>query len=178
MANSSKKFIYGIFDDADVLIHTVEKMRKQGVEIHDCYTPFPVHGLDRAIGIKRSNLTVGAFICGSIGCLTAIFFQLYVMTMDWPMNIGGKPNWGYFPSYIPVTFELSVLFTAFGMAILFFIRAKLVHGKVEEIIDPRQTDDLFVLAIEEKGKHFNREEINRTLIAEGAIEIREREYHS
>lgn len=79
MASKNKKYIYGIFDDAGSVLGSVKKLRSQGVEIHDCYTPFPVHGLEAAMGIKRSNLTIGAFICGSIGCLTAIVFQLYVM---------------------------------------------------------------------------------------------------
>ncbi len=176
MASKNKKFIYGIFDDADAVMHSVEKLRKQGVDIHDCYTPFPVHGLDRAMGIRRSNLTVGAFICGAIGCITAIVFQLYVMVGDWPMIIGGKPEDGYYPSFIPVTFELTILFTAFGMGILFFIRTKMVHGKVEQLVDLRQTDDLFVVAIEEKAHNFDKEAVNRTFVEEGALEIREREY--
>lgn len=177
MANKNKKFIYGIYDDADAIMHSVEKLRKSGVDIYDCYTPFPVHGLDRAMGIKRSNLTVVAFLCGLLGCITAIVFQLYVMVGDWPMIIGGKPNDGYYPSFIPVTFELTILFTAFGMGIFFFIRTKLIHGKVEKLVDPRQTDDLFVLAIEEKGHNFDKEMINKTMISHGAIEIREREYN-
>ncbi|MDX5319925.1 MAG: DUF3341 domain-containing protein [Bacteroidota bacterium] len=176
MASKNKKFIYGIFDDADAVMQSVVKLRAQGVDIHDCYTPFPVHGLDRAMGIKRSNLTIGAFIFGALGCLTAIVFQLYVMVGDWPMIIGGKPNDAYYPSFIPVTFELTILFTAFGMGILFFIRTKMVHGKVEDLVDLRQTDDLFVVAIEEKSNHFDKEAVNRTLVAEGALEIREREY--
>lgn len=177
MASKNKKFIYGIFDDADAVMHSVEKLRAQGVDIHDCYTPYPVHGLDRAMGIKRSLLPVGAFICGAIGATLAIVFQLYVMVGDWPIIIGGKPNDAYYPSFIPVTFELTILFTAFGMGILFFIRTKMVHGKVEDLVDLRQTDDLFVVAIEEKNQHFDKEAVNRTLIAEGALEIREREYN-
>lgn len=176
MATKNKNFIYGIFDDADTVIHTVESLRKQGVDIHDCYTPYPVHGLDRAMGIKRSKLTIGAFICGSIGCCLAIFMQMYMMAADWPMIIGGKPNDGYYPSFIPVTFEMTVLFTAFGMAALFFIRTKLIHGKVERLFELRQTDDLFIIAIEEKGRHFDKEAINRTLMTEGALEIKEREF--
>jgi hypothetical protein len=176
MTNKSKKYIYGIYDDADAVMHSVEKLRKKGFDIHDCYTPFPVHGLDRAMGIKRSNLTVVAFICGAIGCTLAIIFQLYVMKSDWPINVGGKPNDGYYPSFIPVTFELTILFTAFGMGIAFFYRTRMIHGKVEDIVDPRQTDDLFVLAIEEKSASFDKELVNRTMIENGAIEIREREY--
>ena len=173
--NHNKKFIYGIFDDADVLIHAVEKLRHKGIAVHDCYTPFPVHGLDRAMGIKRSNLTVGAFISGCIGFSLAVIFQLYVMVGDWPMNIGGKPVDGYYPSFIPVTFELTILFTAFGIGILFFIRSKMIHGKVEDLVDIRQSDDLFVLAIEESAR-FSKEDVVKELISEGAINIKEREY--
>lgn len=177
MSHQNKKFIYGIYDNADAIMHAVQSLRKNGVEIHDCYTPFPIHGLDRAMGIKRSNLTVVAFICGAIGLTLAVIFQMYVMVSDWPMIIGGKPNDGYFPSFIPVTFELTILFTAFGMGTAFFIRTKMVHGKVEDLVDPRQTDDLFVLAVEEKAHHFDKEMVNQTLKDNGAIEIREREYN-
>ncbi len=174
MANKNQ-MIYGIFDDADRILDAAYKFKDLGVKIQDCYTPHPVHNLDRAMGIKRTRLTVAAFMCGGLGTLTAIILQIFMNVNDWPMIIGGKPNDGFYPNMIPVMFELTILFTAFGMGILFFYRTKMVHGANEQIIDLRQTDDLYIMAIEVEGKNFNKDLVNKTLVEHGAIEIREQE---
>lgn len=176
-----KKLILGVFDDGDKLLSAVTKLRQKGVEIMDCFTPYPVHNLDRAMGIKRTNLTVGAFLCGLTGFLSGLLLQFYMMTnhlntfKSWPMIIGGKPqNYGMVPSMVPVTFELTILFTAFGIGILFFYRAKMIHGKIAQVLDLRQTDDLLLLAIEQDHLHMDRSELDGILKSNGAIEIRER----
>jgi len=177
-----KKLILGVYDDGDKLLNAVIKLRKKGVEIMDCFTPFPVHNLDRAMGIKRTNLTVGAFLCGMTGFLSGLLLQFYMMTnhlntfKSWPMIIGGKPmDYSMVPSMVPVTFELSILFTAFGIGILFFFRAKMIHGKIAQVLDPRQTDDRMLIAIEPDGLGgVSRSELDSIMNDEGAIEIRER----
>jgi hypothetical protein len=169
-----KHLIIGVFDNADSLMHSVQKLRKKGYEIFDCYTPFPVHGLDTAMGIQRSNLTVGAFICGSIGFTLGLLLQFYIMVWDWPMIIGGKPDtYKMLPSMVPVTFETTILCKAFGMGLLFFIRTKMIHGIRPDIIDERQTDDRLFVAIEGKAG-LNVQEISDILKTEGALELRER----
>lgn len=171
-----KNLIIGVYDDADQLIDGVSKLKKNNVEIFDCYTPFPVHNLDKAMGIKRSNLTVGAFLCGSLGFMSGLVLQFYMQVFDWPMNIGGKPdNFLMLPSMVPVTFELTVLFTAFGMGILFFYRSKMLHGIKEDILDRRQTNDLLLLTVESDLLHGNKEEVISMMKSTGAIEIRERQ---
>jgi Alternative complex III, ActD subunit len=181
-----KQLILGVYDSGDRLLETVQKLRKKGIEIFDCYTPYPVHNLDNEMGIKRSNLTVGAFICGLAGFSLGLLLQFYTMTShtqsfkSWPMNIGGKPaDYLMAPSMVPVTFESTILCTAFGLGLLFFIRAKLIHGKVADIIDPRQTDDRLFVAIEptELDK-ISRSELDAILTDNGAIEIRERNMES
>jgi predicted flap endonuclease-1-like 5' DNA nuclease len=92
------------------------------------------------------------------------------------MMIGGKPsNYGMLPSMVPVVFELTILFTAFGIGILFFAKSKMIHGKIAQIIDPRQTDDRMFLAVEpaELSK-ISRQELDSIMNENGAIEIRER----
>ena len=177
-----KQLILGVYDNGDDLLTSVKKLKKKGVEIFDCYTPYPVHHLDNEMGIKRSNLTVGAFLCGMTGFFTGLLLQFYMMTnflhtfKSWPMIIGGKPqDYGMWPSMVPVTFELTILFTAFGIGILFFAKSKMIHGKIAEIIDPRQTDDRLFLAVEptELSK-ISRPELDAFLKENGAIEIRER----
>lgn len=176
-----KQLIVGVYDDGDKLLSTVTKLRKKGVEIFDCYTPWPVHHLDTAMGINRSNLTVGAFLCGLTGFLSGLLLQFYMMTdhlgtfKSWPMIIGGKPNdYTMVPSMVPVTFETTILFTAFGIGILFFIRSKMIHGKIADVIDPRQTDDRLFLAVEPSKLGMSRSEFDSLLNEAGALEIRER----
>jgi len=169
--------LYGIYDDADRFLKSAYKMKEMGVKVDDCYTPHPVHGIEKAIGIKRTRLTIGAFICGSVGTLSAVALQMFTNTSDWPMNIGGKPNTGFITSFIPVTFELTVLFTAFGMAVLFFYRTKMVHGQREKLVDLRQTDDLYIIAIDLNEQHsleLNRDTVGQALMSGGAIELREK----
>ncbi|MBT8326661.1 MAG: DUF3341 domain-containing protein, partial [Bacteroidia bacterium] len=99
----NKKFTLGVFDDPDKLLHAVDKLKKKGVKIFDCYTPFPVHHLDKALGYERSNLTIGAFLCGLMGSLSGFTLAYSMNVVDWPMIIGGKPNSiGMFTSFIPV----------------------------------------------------------------------------
>jgi len=177
-----KQLIVGVYDSGDKLLETVKKLRKRGVEIFDCYTPYPVHNLDNAMGIKRSNLTIGAFLCGLTGFILGLLLQFYTMTdtlgsfKSWPMNIGGKPHDHLMtPSMVPVTFESTILLTAFGIGILFFIRTKMIHGKIADIIDPRQTDDRLFVAIEQSElTKVSRAELDSMLTDNGDIEIRER----
>jgi hypothetical protein len=170
-----KNLIVGVYNEPDNLIEGVKKLKKHGVEIFDCFTPFPVHNLDTAMGIKRSNLTVGAFICGSLGFMSGLLLQFYMMVFDWPMNIGGKPdNYLMLPSMVPVTFEVTILFTAFGMGLLFFYRSKMVHGIKADILDLRQTNDLLLLTIESDKLTVAKSEVLDLMKSSGAIEIRER----
>ncbi|MCB0734402.1 MAG: DUF3341 domain-containing protein [Flavobacteriales bacterium] len=177
-----KQLIVGVYDNGDSLLSTVQKLKKKGIEIFDCYTPYPVHNLDVEMGIKRSNLTVGAFLCGLTGFSLGLLLQFYTMTnhlhtfKSWPMIIGGKPqNYMMVPSMVPVTFETTILCTAFGIGLLFFIRAKMIHGKIPDIIDPRQTDDRLFLAVEPSELNkISRTELDSIMTDGGAIEIRER----
>ena len=174
--DKNKTVMFGIFEDPEKFLHTTSKVYAKGVKIIDCYTPFPIHGLEKAMGLKRSLLPVGGFICGCLGFITAATLQSYVMHFDWPMIIGNKPTIGV--SFMPVLFELSVLFTAFGIAILFFLRSKLLHGKnPSERIDFRQTDDRMVIAIATDDEAINKAELSELLFQGGAVEIKERTNH-
>ena len=169
----NKKFTVGIFDDSDKLLHAVNKLKEKGVKIFDCYTPFPVHHLDQALGYHRTNLTIGAFLCGMLGCLSGFTLAFYMNVVDWPMIIGGKPqDITVFTSFIPVMFELTILFTAFGMVIMFFARSRMIHGIKEDLLSRRQTDDHMVLAIDnDEEQVISKDDILTLLKKEGAIEV-------
>jgi len=174
--DKNKTVMFGIFENPDKFLETVGKVHGKGPNILDCYTPFPVHGIEKAMGLKRSLLPIGAFMFGCLGFVTAFLLQFYMMRYDWVMVIGNKPSIGV--SWMPVLFELSVLFTAFGLAFLFFLRNKLLHGKMpSERIDLRQTDDRMIIAVATDNASIERSELTSMLFDGGAVEVKERTNH-
>lgn len=169
---AGKNYLVGIFDDEDVLLQGVSKVRHDGVDIHECYTPFPVHGLEHALGYKASRLPIVAFLFAMTGTTLALTMQIYMMTIDWPMNIGGKPFFA-FPDFVPITFELSILLAAFGMAGTFFVKSDLKPYKIyPRMFDIRSTDDKHVMAIDLDLNYKKTEaEIMKVLEEAGASEV-------
>ncbi len=142
-----KKFIVGTFYDEQVLFPAVKKVRKAGYKLHDVYTPFPIHGLDKEMGLKDTSLHVAGFIYGITGTTTAVSFITWALTVDWQINFGGKPFFAL-PAWIPITFELTVLFAAVGMVLTFCWLCQLAPFVKKDHFNPRSTDDTFVMAIE------------------------------
>ena len=166
---AKKKFVVGCFDNEDVLFPAVKKVRTAGYKIHDVYTPFPVHGLDHAIGIRETSLHTAGFIYGITGTTTALGCMGWVFTVDWPQNIGGKPHFAL-PAFIPITFELTVLFSAVGMVLTFCYLCQMMPFVKKHHFHPRATDDLFVMVIECTAK-TNVEDLKGFLSNNGAIEV-------
>lgn len=164
-----KKFVVGCFDDEQVLFPAVKQVRKTGYKIHDVYTPFPIHGLDAAMGLRDTSLHTAGFIYGITGTTVAFSFITWVLTTDWPMNIGGKPFFSL-PAWIPIMFELTVLFAAVGMVLTFCYLCQLAPFVKKDHFHPRATDDLFVMAIECSDK-TNDAEVSQFLQGLGATEI-------
>src|SRR5215475_2105224 len=142
-----KRFVVGSFDDEAVLFPAVKKVRSAGYKIHDVYTPMPIHGLDRAMGLRDTSLHTAGFIYGITGTTTALSGIGYIFTNDWPLNFGGKPHFSL-PAWIPITFELTVLFAAVGMVLTFCYLCQMAPFVKKDHFNPRSTDDLFVMALE------------------------------
>lgn len=170
----TKRFALGIFDDEDVLLHAIENIRAAGVKIYDVFTPFPIHGIDDALGIERSRLPIAAFFFGLCGTSFALWMQIYMLGFDWPMIIGGKPHIAL-PAFIPITFELTVLFCAFGMVFTFFTVTRMYPKMKVNVMDKRATDDKFVMAIELKDGETNLSNLSQLLRDNGASEVNEKE---
>jgi hypothetical protein len=151
-----KKFAVACYDTEDTLFPAVERVRHSGYKLHDVYTPFPVHGLDVAMGLKETDLHIAGFIFGLTGTSTAVGFMSWIFTSDWPINFGGKPNWSL-PAFMPIVFELTVLFAAVGMVLTYCYLNQIMPGVKKHIFHPRQTDDLFVLVLE-LNDHSSEEE--------------------
>lgn len=147
---STKKVFHVMYDDDDKLMAAAKALVAKGIRIKDVYSPFPVHGIDPVIGIKRTRLAIASFMYAMTGTSLALLGMWYFMIQDWPMNIGGKPSFSLIenlPAFVPVTFEFSVLCGAHGMAITYLLRNGTLPGMPASNPDPRTTDDKFVLEI-------------------------------
>ena len=140
---SIKKFVVGCFNDEKVLFPAIKNVRKAGYKIHDVYSPFPLHGLDHAMGIRDTSLHTAGFIFGITGTATALSCMGWIFTSDWPLNIGGKPHFAL-PAFIPITFETTVLFASVGMTLTFCYLCQIAPFIKKHIFHPRATDDRFV----------------------------------
>ncbi len=166
---AEKKFLLGIFGDEDILLEGVPAIQNKGVKIHDVFTPFPIHGLDTAMGLRESKLHIAGFIYGITGTSIAFGFMTWANTFDWRVNFGGKPFWAV-PAYIPITFELTVLMAAAGMVATFMYLCRLAPGINKPIMDLRQTDDKMVVAVE-IDEHSDIANITNILKQSGAEEV-------
>src|SRR6476619_1371291 len=166
---AKKTFVVGCFKEEDVLFPAVKKVRAAGYKIHDVYTPYAVHGLDHALGLRETSLHTAGFIYGISGTATALGFISWIFTSDWPLNIGGKPHFSL-PAWIPITFELTVLFSAVGMVLTFCYLCQMAPFVKKDHFNLRSTDDLFVMAIEITEK-TNETEVSQFLSNIGAIDV-------
>ena len=167
----ASKVIQALYNDDDVLMHAVKKVRAEHHHIEEVYTPFPVHGLDKAMGLADTRIAITSFMYGCLGLIVAIVMMNYIMIEDWPQDIGGKPSFSYLenmPAFVPIMFELTVFFAAHLMVITFYLRSKMWHFKKAENPDKRTTDDHFLMEI---GVHDNEKELTDLLWETGAVEI-------
>lgn len=170
---AKKKFVVGCYDTEDTLFPAVKKVRTAGYKIKDVYTPFAVHGLDHALGERETSLHTAGFIYGITGTITAITSISWIFTKDWPLDIGGKPHFAL-PAWIPIIFELTVLFSAVGMVLTFCYLCQLAPFVKKHHFHPRATDDLFVMVIECTSK-TNTVDLEAFLKNSGAIETKTEE---
>jgi len=147
---TKKNILFGLYDDEQDLLKAVKVSNERGLKIMDVYSPFPIHGLDPLLGLKESRLHIAGFVFGLTGTLTAFLFMSWVFKIDWPNVFGGKPYWPI-PAFIPVTFELTVLFAGVGMVITYFIINGLSMKAETEVLHDRISDDKFCLAFDVTG---------------------------
>lgn len=173
----SSKVIHALYNDDEVVLDAVKKVKSANHHIEEVFCPFPVHGLDKAMGLAPTRLAITAFMYGITGLGVAIWMTNYMMIQDWPQDIGGKPNftwWLNMPAFVPIMFELTVFFAAHLMVITFYMRSRIWPFKEAENPDPRTTDDHFLMEI---PVHDNEEELTSLLKETGAVEINVVEKH-
>ncbi|MFD1551527.1 DUF3341 domain-containing protein [Putridiphycobacter roseus] len=174
------RVIYAMYDDDDVTKDAAKALVADGIHISEVFSPFPIHGIDPIIGVKETRMGIVAFMFGLTGLTLALIGMRYFMIVDWPMNIGGKPNFSLLenlPSFIPITFEFTVLFAAHGMAITYLLRNKTLPGMPADNPHPRTTDDRFVMEIRlSQNTKFSSEDLHAKLKRTPIVEIEEKEY--
>lgn len=169
------KYILGVYSDDDVVLKAIKNIRGAGIKIHEVFSPFPIHGIDDALGYKRSRLPRAAFMFGAIGLTLALTMQYWMLGYDWQMIIGGK-NFASLPPFIPVSFELTVLLSALGMVGTFMVVSDLKPYKKAKIFDIRITDDKHVIAIDVADNKLAMKEISKIVAATGAEEVNEKSF--
>jgi hypothetical protein len=168
-------YIVGVYGDDGDTLKAVKSIREAGVKIHEVYSPFPIHGIDEALGYERSRLPKAAFMFGALGFALALIMQFWMMGYDWPMIIGGK-NFASLPPFVPVTFELTVLLSALGMVGTFMVASNLKPYKRPKIFDIRITDNKHVIAIDLDENKLSKKEISDLVAKSGAEEVNEKQF--
>ena len=173
--------LYGVLAEYDTpgeLMDAARKVRDAGYTEFDCYSPFPVHGMDEAMGIKRTILPLIVFGGGATGLLGGIFLQWWMNAYNWPWNIAGKPSWSI-PANVPIAFEATILFSVFASFFGMWILNKLPqvwHPFFRSDRFARVTDDAFILGIEAKDRRFDHAATRKLLTDAGAIAVEDVHY--
>lgn len=160
----------GIFLDEHKTIKAATKVREMGFKKFDAITPYPVHGMEEACGIKRSGIPYVTFTAGCVGLLAALALVYYTSVIDWPINVGGRPMFSL-PAFIPILFELTVLFAALSSVGALFYLCKM--PKVDPpVIDKDLTCHKFAIFIPEDDVGYNQDHIEKLFKELGANEVK------
>ena len=171
------KKLYGLmaeFDSATELVDAARAVKDAGYTKTDGFSPFPIHEMDEALGIKRSILPILVFFGGITGLLSGIGLQVFVHYIDYPLNVGGRP-FASWPSFIPITFEMMVLCAGVGTVAAFFWSTGLRPGRGSPMSDLRVTDDRFALVLGAAGASADRAAVEGLLSPFHPVTIEERD---
>jgi hypothetical protein len=170
--NSYRVYI-AAFAQGEDLLQAVTALRERQWPLVEAYTPYPVHGLDQALGLPRSRLPVVAFVCGLLGVGLALGCQFWTTAWSWPLNVGGQP-WNSLPAFVPVTFETMVLLAGLGLFVALLLRCGLYPGKPARSLLRGETDNRFVLVFGGPGPGADGAEVGDFLQNLGAVSLEQR----
>jgi mono/diheme cytochrome c family protein len=168
----NRRLFVGVFENEEDILGATEAARIEGLRIVDVHTPYAVHGLDRAMGLRPSRLSRACLALGLFGLGVALLFQFWTTAVDWPINVGGRP-WNSWPAFVPVAFEMMVLCAGLGVVLTLFLVCRLYPGKRARVPNPYVSDDQFVLILEESDATFDVNSIRRLLWNYHAVETSE-----
>jgi hypothetical protein len=168
----NRRFFLGVFASEADFVGAVRAARARGWPVAETWTPYPVHGLPELVGVRGSRLPWVCFAFGLLGAAGKLWLQVWTSAMDWPVNVGGKPM-ASIPAYIPVTFEIMVLFAGFSTAAAFFLRSRLHPTRAAAMPLAGITDDRFVVAVLESDARFDAAAARRLFAAHHALQTSE-----
>ncbi len=171
--HTNRRFLLGVFENEEDILAATKEARARGLDIADVYTPYAVHGLDKAMGLRPSRLPWVCFALGLGGATFKVWFEFWTSAVDWPINVGGKP-WNSLPAFVPITFEVMVLFAALSTVAAFLLGRRLLPGKRPKLPCSGVTDDKFALVIEQTDAAFDSETVSDMLRQFGVTHIEER----
>lgn len=169
----SRRLFVAYFRDEQDIVEATRAVKAAGHEIVDVFTPYAVHGLDKAMGLKPSRLPWVCLIFGLLGATAKLWFQVWTSAFNWPVNIGGKPL-ASIPAFVPVTFEITVLFAGLGTVGAFLLVSRLRPGRKPPVTYDRATNDRFVLVLAERDASFDLERTTDLCRRHGCVKVEER----
>ena len=169
----SQRILLGVFTSEQDIVGVTCAAREKGLKVLDVYTPYAVHGLEAAMGLRRSRLPWVCFIAAAVGAVLKLWFEFWTTMVDWPVNVGGKP-WNSLPAFVPVTFEVMVLSAGIATVLAFLLIARLFPGRKADLPHPRVTDNRFVLALEEADAAFDPARVRRLFAKYNVVAVEER----
>lgn len=174
MAQKFKSGIAAIFETEAQVLKAANAVRSKGFTKFDAITPYPVHGMEEAIGIKRSWIPYVAFVMGVIGLSSGWLLTWWTSAVNWPLNIGGKP-FHSLPAFIPIMFELTILFAALSSVAALFYACGLPRVN-PPIIHPDLTSHKFAIFIPQDDRGYDAQQIENMFRDMGATEVKKAEF--
>lgn len=162
--------VVATFDREDRLLAAVNAARERKFPVADVHTPYPVHGIDEAMGIRPTRLGIFCFVAGLAGAAIAMGFQYWTHSVDWRVNVGGRP-FNAWPAYVPVTFEVMVLMAGIGTVLAFFAVSRLYPGRRAVLPGPGATDDRFLVVVEGRDGAVDVPAVVGFFRAHGAVDV-------
>jgi hypothetical protein len=164
--------LVGVFRNERKVVEAIEASREHGLTIVDVLGPHGSHEIERAMALPPSRIPWVVFAIGLLGAGLKVWFEFWTTAQDWPLNVGGKP-FNSLPAFVPVTFEVMVLFAAVSAVIAFFAVSRLFPGKRPSLPVDGLTDDRFALILEQTDSRFDVVKVTAMLYGIGAVAVRE-----
>jgi len=169
----NRRLFAAYFDREEDILAATRAVRDRGYEIMDVFTPYALHGLDRAMGLKPSRLPLVCLFFALLGATAKLWFQIWTSASDWPLDVGGKPLVSI-PAFVPVTFEITVLFAGLGTVAAFFLVSRLFPGRKRKMKFEGATNDRFVLVLVENDAAFDPKAAERLCSSYHCVKVEER----
>ncbi|MFN3412578.1 MAG: DUF3341 domain-containing protein [Thermoanaerobaculum sp.] len=169
----SRRLFVAYFDQEKKLLNAVTALRRAGFGVVDVFSPYPVHGLEEALGWRRSRLPYVTFALGVLGAAFKVWFEFWTTGVSWPLNVGGKP-FNSLPAFVPVTFEVMVLLAGVSTVLAFLLVTRSFPGKKAHLLNARLTNDLFAVVLEQVDARFDPADVRAVLAPFAPVQVEER----